>query len=91
MLATDKEADALGVFEDRLVLAIEQDRQSVLAAVLTCDGKREFVFYTSNAENFINLLNEIPQELERYPVELSCNTDPEWQYFFAVTDGRAPS
>ena len=38
-LPTDEEFERLATFEDRLVLAVEQDAQSILVGVLTCNGE----------------------------------------------------
>ena len=84
-LPTQAESDRLKVFENLLVEAVEHDGGSVLSAVLTCNGKREFVFYTADVAVFLARLTDMPQEEQRYPIELHRNDDSEWEYFDHVT------
>jgi hypothetical protein len=74
----------LSTFEDRLVEAVECDRQSILSVVLTCNGEKEFVFHTADVATFLSRLTNMPQEQERYPITTLRNTDPEWNYFDSV-------
>jgi hypothetical protein len=80
-LATTAELDNLHVFEDRLVAAVEQDKSVLLAAVLTGRAEREFVFYLQQPQLFLKRLADMPQEEERYPIEIHLADDPEWNYF----------
>lgn len=83
-LPTEGEQSQLATFEDRLVAAVEQDAHSVLSVVLTCDGKREWVFHTADVPGFMGRLTDMPQEEERYPIELARSEDPDWGYDDAV-------
>jgi len=74
----------LVAFEDRLVAAVEPDAHSVLSVVLTCNGKREWVFHTADVAGFLGRLTDMPQEEERYPIELDRGEDAEWSYDAAV-------
>ena len=51
-LPTDAEQAQLVAFEDRLVAAVEHAAHSALSVVLTCDGKREWVFHTADVTGF---------------------------------------
>ena len=68
------------------MLAAERDGHSVLCAVLTCDGQREFVFHTPDANEFLRRLTDMPQEVERYPIEIRSADDPGWEYYDAITE-----
>ena len=82
---TESEFERLQTFEDRLVEAVEPDNQSILTVVLTCNGKKEFVFQTSDATAFMDRLTKMPQEEERYPITIHRNLDREWNYFNQLT------
>lgn len=84
-LPLEPEALRLDLFEDRLVEAVEQDGQSVLSVVLTCNRKREFVFHTCNPQEFLSRLSAMPQEVDRYPIEIQSSSDVAWDYDDAVT------
>lgn len=67
-------------FEDRLIEAVESDNHSILSLVLTGKGQREFNFHTSNPQGFVERLSNMPQEKDRYPIEIYCYEDPTWDY-----------
>jgi hypothetical protein len=74
------DSEQMKVFEDRLCYALEHDVHAALAAVLTFDGARQWVFYTSDVPTCGRRLAAMPQEAERYPIELDAFDDPEWDY-----------
>lgn len=74
------ETARMEVFENRLVEAVEADQRAVLSVVLTCQGKREFVFHTDDAKDFLRRLTEMDQEREPYPIEIHRRNDPKWAY-----------
>src|SRR5690349_23071254 len=61
-LPTENEFGSLETFEDRLVNATEQDAHSLLVAALTCNGEKEFVFYTGDVSGFMQRLTNMSQE-----------------------------
>lgn len=67
-------------FENRLVEAVETDDHSILSIVLTGKGLREYVFHTSNANEFLQRLTAMPQEKDRYPIEINSFEDEDWKY-----------
>jgi hypothetical protein len=73
-------SEAMGTFENRLCSAWERDALAFLAAVLTYDGARQWVFYTSDVAECGRRLHEMPQEIDPYPIELTTESDPQWQY-----------
>ncbi|MFW5427086.1 MAG: DUF695 domain-containing protein [Methylophagaceae bacterium] len=80
--ANKSELDKLHDFENRLIDAVENDEFSIMTMVLTGRGEREFVFYTSDPQKFLERLTNMPQEQEPYPLEIQCNEDPEWEYYY---------
>lgn len=83
-LPTEDEFNRLETFEDRLVNAVEYDEHSILAGALTCNGKKEFIFYTTDVPEFMERLTNMPQEKERYPITIEKYNDPNWSYFESV-------
>ncbi len=79
-MPTQDDSSRMEVFENRFCQAVEHDAQAVLVAVLTFDGARQWVFYTRDVRECGTRLHAIPQEAERYPLELTAEADPEWQY-----------
>ncbi|MDX2220865.1 MAG: DUF695 domain-containing protein [Burkholderiales bacterium] len=72
----------MSVFEDRLVAAVEPSQTSVLVAVITNSGQREWLFYTSDVAKFGQRLTDMPQEKERYPIAISSESDPAWNALY---------
>lgn len=79
-MPSPSDSEAMEVFENRLCDAWERDALAVLAAVLTFDGARQWVFYTGDIEECGERLHAMPQESEPYPIELTTEEDPDWSY-----------
>lgn len=73
-------SDAMAQFENRLCPALELDAHAYLAAVLTSDGARQWVFYTDDVAECGRRLEAMPQNEEPYPIELDAFDDPDWSY-----------
>lgn len=84
-LASPTEVVPMETFEDRLVEAVDLDGQSLLSAVITGKGQRQWVFHTADTGEFLRRLTDMPQEEDRYPIEIEAEEDPDWEYFEAVT------
>jgi hypothetical protein len=84
-LASEVETERLEQFENRLVAAVESDAHSVFVAALTGKGMREFVFHTADVPGFLQRLTAMPQEAQRYPIEIHRHDDQAWAYFDEVT------
>lgn len=86
-LPSPEETGRLETFENRLIAAVEKDETAWLVAVVTGRSEREFVFQLQQPQQFLQRLNEMPQEDERYPIEIHHTDDPDWNYF----DDLAPN
>src|SRR2546422_5098574 len=79
-LPGDADTDAMERFEERILAAYERDCHAVLTAVITTNGTRQWIFYTSDIDTCGQRLAEMPQESEPYPVELTADEDPDWRF-----------
>ncbi|MBS0265689.1 MAG: DUF695 domain-containing protein [Planctomycetes bacterium] len=79
-LPSPEASEAMDVFEERICEAWGHDNHAVWVAVLTFDGARRWVFYTSDVEECGRRLAEMPQEQEPYPIEVEAEEDPKWLY-----------
>jgi hypothetical protein len=81
-LPKQPELDALSAIEDRLVDTVVVAARSVLVAVVTTGGMREFVLYATDPEevkkNFARLEASNDSGLE---LQLMIQGDPEWSVF----------
>lgn len=60
--------------------AYEHDFHAVLTAVITTNGARQWIFYTSDIDECGQRLTAMPQENEPYPIELTADDDPDWSF-----------
>lgn len=91
-LASAQDVARMHVFEQRLVGTIERGQIAVLPLVLTGRGEREFVFYARSSDEFMEALRQMPQEDDRYPIEIHRTEDPDWNYYdYEIQSVRPPS
>lgn len=81
MPSTD-DSQSMEVLENRLVGALEADLSGVLAAAITTNGYREWVWYCVSIEVFAEKLHNMPQETDPYPIQIEAENGPVWGYFF---------
>ncbi|MDJ0970873.1 MAG: DUF695 domain-containing protein [Kiloniellales bacterium] len=79
-MPSSEDSDRMEKFENLTCDALEKDHLAVLTAVVTFDGARQWVWYTSDVPACGQRINEMPQEEERYPIELDAFDDPDWGY-----------
>ncbi|RLS35213.1 MAG: DUF695 domain-containing protein [Planctomycetota bacterium] len=77
----DSELESIDDFEDLLTDALEKDFQSALVCVITTEGSRQWVFYSSSVDEAAVRINAMPQKEKPYPIELLADDDEEWMYF----------
>lgn len=81
-MPSSEENEAMRIFEDRLIDALESDLTGILIAAVTTNGYREWVYYVRSVETFAERLHAMPQEEDPYPIEIQTRKDPGWDYFF---------
>ncbi len=86
-LPTREVGPVLKDFESRLVEAVEPEKIAVLVAVCTNNGEREWMFYASGVTEFQKLLNDIQDDEELFPIDVTSARDPKWTAFFEETLG----
>jgi len=80
-MPSEKDSREMEEFENYLVEALESDFHAALTAVVTENGVREWIFYTSDLSECSRRINQMPQKTIRYPIELVSNDDVDWSYF----------
>ncbi len=83
-LPSDDETERLESFEDKLCEALEADDHAILSFAMTNDGLRQWVFYTQDVKESVSRINGMPQEEERFPIELTTEEDPKWEEYYKV-------
>jgi hypothetical protein len=90
-MPSDAHSDQMAEFENRFCEAVEHDATAILTAVLTFDGARQWVFYTDDVQECGKRLNNMPQNEEPYPLELTTEPDPRWEYLRERILKRVPT
>ena len=85
-LPSDEEIQRLASFEDHLCRVLEADDHAILTFVITNDGLRQWLFYTQDLEESEHRVNQVPQEAERYPIELTAQEDALWSQYDLVAE-----
>ncbi len=79
-LPSSIDSEQMNEFEGYLLDSLEKDYLSVLTAVLTFDGARQWVFYTYDISKCSERINSISQKSKPYPIELDTQSDKGWEY-----------
>jgi len=77
-----EESSQLAEIEDMIANALQKDNQSLFAAVLTANGIREFVFYTSDPEAAKARLAVVAAEIDTYEkIGRAVKPDADWTIY----------
>lgn len=81
------EADRqLTALEDELLATLTEGGQSVLAAVVTTERMREFVFYVSRPGPVQSRVKALQERLVRYDLQLLIQEDPTWRVYRSLAE-----
>jgi hypothetical protein len=67
--------------EDLVNDCLESKSQSYLTAVVTCNGVREWQWYTKDPQEAVSLINSALSEIAPFPIQISAQPDPEWSAY----------
>jgi hypothetical protein len=76
-----EESAQLMDLEDKLVPAMENDNEGILAAVITTNGFRRFIFYTSQPENIQPKLKSLQLQFAGHTIQGTVTEDRNWSAF----------
>jgi hypothetical protein len=75
----DRESlEKLSTFENIAAEKIEQAGLSLLAAVTTGKGRREWLYYATERQLFLEVFNQAFGNLPRMPIHITFHEDPQW-------------
>jgi hypothetical protein len=77
------ESEALNKIEDDLLNTFQSSRQTLLALVITTSGFREFVFYTSVAEQIGPALEQLRARVLSHDLQFYIQPDKNWEVYRA--------
>ena len=80
-LPSPAEDAELGVIEDAVCVSLEQDAESLLVAIISTGGMREFVFYTRAPDEVKRRFEELQTALASHEIQLMIQTDKDWKVY----------
>jgi hypothetical protein len=71
----------LGEIEDVLRSSLQERAESVLVAIITTSGMREFVFYTRAPEQLQQRFQELRARITSHEIQLMIQPDRTWEVY----------
>lgn len=86
-MPTPGEAEVMDKLETDLIQAMEEDRQSILATVKTGEGTKTWTWYSANAKEAEQRVNDVLEQFETLPIRINQADDPNWdEYYNFITE-----
>ena len=76
-----KEIDAVEDFENLIYDKLQEGNQCICVAVITNNGEREWIFYSSDTEETHHRLNLALENSPVYPISIVTCPDPGWEEY----------
>jgi hypothetical protein len=83
---TIDEFTIMELFENALYEAFENGLQSIMVAVVTHAGERDWIFYTTDVEGTHQRLNDTFIGKSRYPLTIVTYDDPQWEEYKGISE-----
>ena len=77
-LPSPAEDAELGTVEDGICASLEQEAESLLVAIITTSGMREFVFYTRAPEQVKRRFEQLRGSITSHEIQLMIQPDKDW-------------
>jgi Family of unknown function (DUF695) len=75
------EGALLGEIEDIICSSLEEQAESLLVAVITTGGMREFVFYTRDPHRMEQRIVELRKRITSHEIQLIIQLDRTWRIY----------
>jgi len=80
-LPSPEENVELTAIEDAICPAIEEQAQSLLVAIITTGGMREFVFYTRAPQEVQKQFERLRERITSHEIQLMIQPDKNWDVY----------
>ena len=78
-------ASDLNGIEQNLVDALEREKKAIGVLVLTTDARREFVFYTTDADWAARVVADLRPRAAPYELQSEAERDEQWRLYASFT------
>ena len=75
------EGAVLGEIEDTICSSLEEQVESLLVAVITTGGMREFVFYTRQPHRVEERVVKLRERITSHEIQLVIQSDRDWEIY----------
>lgn len=86
-LPSEEEVQRMASFEKAVIASLEAEKVCIFYCIYQHDGHKEWLAYCSNVDAAEEILNMALMGYEDYPIELSVESDPEWNDYRAMMEG----
>jgi uncharacterized protein DUF695 len=76
----DEDRQLAGI-EDEITRTLEEDRESILVGVISTNGMREFVCYSSDADSVRRKFDRLQHSVTSHDLQLMIRLDPKWAIY----------
>lgn len=77
----DGDARLMEAVTDAFISEFKKDKIAYLTGIYTGDGRREWIFYTSNLIIFGKVFNRALAELDQMPLAIEAEEDRDWEEY----------
>jgi Family of unknown function (DUF695) len=71
----------LGEVENNICSSLEEQAESLLVAVITTGGMREFVFYTRDPQSVKRRFEQLRNRITSHEIQLMIQSDRTWRTY----------
>lgn len=82
----DSDAFLMEKATDALQAEFDKDKVAYMTGIYTGEGRRDWVFYTSNLNIFGKVFNRALVDLEQMPLLIEAEEDPDWAEYREMRD-----
>ena len=77
----DADARQMEAATDALMAEFKKDKIAYMTGIYTGDGRRDWIFYTSNLNIFGKVFNRALEGLDTMPLKIEAESDPDWEEY----------
>ena len=74
----DADAEMMEKATDALQKEFGKDKVAYMTGIYTGDGRRDWIFYTTNLNIFGKVFNRALENLDAMPLSIEAEEDPDW-------------
>lgn len=83
----DGDAELMGRVNDAFVDTFHKDKVAWLVAIITGEGRRDWLFYAGNLGIFNKVFNRALEDIdETVPFEIEAEADPDWEEYRSIRE-----